>query len=193
MMQECEKLILFISNKLGRDHSLCYQDYRIDLRPPWNRMTVKEAFHRYSPIILETAIETNRFDEMMAIHIEPHLGKQKPLFLFGYPRQFGALARLSPQDPTVAERFELYIAGMELCNAFTELTDKKEQRRRFSDEQNHRSRLGKTVYPVDDKFLDALSDMPEASGNALGIDRLTMLFVDTTHIDDVVAFTPEDL
>jgi len=82
---------------------------------------------------------------------------------------------------------------MEICNAFSELTDAIEQKRRFEQEQSIRSRSGKPIYPLPEKFLDSLPLMPEAAGNALGLDRLVMLFSDTTTIDDVVAFTPEEL
>ncbi|MBW2430539.1 MAG: EF-P lysine aminoacylase GenX, partial [Deltaproteobacteria bacterium] len=86
-----------------------------------------------------------------------------------------------------------YIAGIELCNGFSELTDAAEQRSRFEKEQQLRRSLNRTVYPMPQKFLAALADMPEAGGNALGIDRLVMLFADADKIDDVVAFTPEEL
>ena len=104
-----------------------------------------------------------------------------------------ALARIRPGNPPVAERFELYIGGLELCNAFTELTDPTEQRLRFEEERKMRRLAGKSVTPMPAKFLSALKEMPAAAGNALGIDRLVMLFADTTEIDDVVAFTPEEL
>ena len=104
-----------------------------------------------------------------------------------------ALARRRPDQPDVAERFELYIAGVELCNGFSELTDPVEQRERFERETDYRRKSGKPVYPMPEKFLTALGSMPAAAGNALGIDRLVMLFSDSRQIDDVVAFTPEEL
>ena len=88
---------------------------------------------------------------------------------------------------------ELYIGGLELCNAFSELVDPEEQRLRFEREQTLRRSAGKEVYPMPAKFLDALLHMPEAAGNAFGIDRLVMLFADTDVIDDVVAFVPEEI
>ena len=93
----------------------------------------------------------------------------------------------------MAERFELYINGMELCNAFSELTDPLEQRKRFGSDQENRRQSGMQPYPLPEKFLEALQYMPEASGSALGVDRLVMIFADTARIDDVVAFTPEEL
>ena len=142
---------------------------------------------------MNQAVSQNRFDEVIALEIEPRLGIHKPVFLFDYPARHGALAKLKSQDPMLAERFELYIGGIELCNGFSELTDAAEQRDRFEKEQHLRRTLKKPVYPMPDKFLAALTDMPEAAGNALGIDRLVMLFADTDKIDDVVAFTPEEL
>jgi lysyl-tRNA synthetase class 2 len=134
-----------------------------------------------------------RFDEIIGLQIEPRLGWQKPVFLCDYPARMGALARLKPDDTRWAERFELYIAGLELCNGFSELTDPAEQRRRFEIERAARSKLGKPLYPMPKKFLEVLGDMPPAAGNALGIDRLVMLFADRRTIDEVVAFVPEDL
>ncbi len=115
------------------------------------------------------------------------------MFLYDYPLACGALARIKPSDSQVVERFELYIAGIELCNAFGELTDAAQQRRRFETEMRQRKVMGRDAYPMPEKFLSDLAHMPPASGNALGIDRLVMLFADTTQIDDVVAFTPEEL
>ena len=142
---------------------------------------------------MQEALRRNRFDEIMGLDIEPHLGMERPVFLYDYPASCGALARLKPGDATVAERFELYIAGIELCNAFTELTDPVEQRSRFEQERLYRQQTGKTVYPLPENFLKALTDMPAASGNAMGIDRIVMLLTETEAIDDVVAFTPEEL
>jgi lysyl-tRNA synthetase class 2 len=93
----------------------------------------------------------------------------------------------------VAERFELYMVGLEVCNGFSELNDADEQRRRFEAEQDLRRAAGKPVHPLPEKFLAALADLPPCAGNALGIDRLVMLFCDAATIDEVVAFTPERL
>ena len=130
---------------------------------------------------------------MMVTQIEPHLGRTRPVFLYDYPAACGALAKLKSQDSRYAERFELYMAGVEICNAFSELTDPVQQRRRFEQEQDRRRRAGKPIYPLPETFLASLKDLPTAAGNALGIDRLIMLFADATHIDDVMAFTPEEL
>jgi lysyl-tRNA synthetase class 2 len=93
----------------------------------------------------------------------------------------------------VAERFELYVGGLELCNGFSELTDPVEQRRRFAAELELRARAGLPARGLPERFLEALATLPPCAGNALGLDRLTMLFCDAAEIDEVVAYVPEDL
>jgi lysyl-tRNA synthetase class 2 len=154
---------------------------------------VAEAFKRFTSTTMEMALREKRFDELLAIDIEPELGRSRPVFIYDYPASCSALARLKPQDRQLAERFELYIGGLEICNAFTELTDPVEQKLRFEWEQDQRRYAGSVVYPMPLKFLQSLKDMPSATGNALGLDRLVMLFADANSIDDVVAFTPEEL
>jgi lysyl-tRNA synthetase class 2 len=193
MMVQCEKLIQFVAEAIGHFVSIDYKDRRTLLSSPWDRMTVSEAFDRFSRISMKEALAQNRFDEIMAIEIEPCLGYDRPVFLYDYPASCGALARLKPDNPSVAERFELYIAGLELCNAFTELTDPVEQRKRFEEERQLRKHAGKIEYPMPESFLSALKDMPAASGNALGMDRLILLLTGANSIDEVVAFIPEEL
>jgi len=194
MMTQCAALITTVADCMGLDEALRYQGRRIDLSLPWPLMTVAKAFEEWGGMPVERAMDEDRFEELLALEIEPRLGIDKPVFLYDYPAAHGALARLKPSDRRVAERFELYIGGLELCNAFTELTDPKEQRERFEKERDSRRRAGKPAHPMPERFLEALEDMPEAAaGNALGIDRLVMLFADAAEIDDVVAFTPEEL
>jgi lysyl-tRNA synthetase class 2 len=193
MMHECEILIDHIARQINSKNTLTYQDAEIDLTPPWSRISVAEAFKSFASMSMEAALENDRFDEIMVEAIEPNLGQRRPAFLYDYPASRGALARTKPEDRRYAERFELYIGGLEICNAFSELTDPVEQRQRFESERNRRKDFGKSIYPMPEKFLNALGDMPEAAGNALGIDRLVMLFADTHNIDEVVAFTPEEL
>jgi len=193
MMEQCEELIRFVARRAGFEDFLVYQGNRIDLNAPWPRMSVTDAFERFSSVSMETAVLQDRFDQLTAFDIEPNLGHNKPLFLYDYPAAAASLARLKPENRSIAERFELYISGLELCNAFSELTDPLEQRTRFENEQKNRSKFGLQAYPLPEKLLDSLQFMPEASGIALGIDRLVMLFANTANIDDVVAFTPEEL
>jgi lysyl-tRNA synthetase class 2 len=193
MMRQTEELVRHIVKKFRPGNTLVYQGSEIDLEEHWSRLTVADAFNQYASKDLQTAMLAEEFEEILVEEIEPHLGLPKPVFLCDYPASHGALARLKPEDPTLTERFELYIAGIELCNGFSELTDSAEQRDRFQKEQRLRRSCGKKEYPMPDAFLDVLNDMPSACGNALGIDRLVMLFADTDKIDDVVAFTPEEL
>ncbi|MGD2185161.1 MAG: EF-P lysine aminoacylase EpmA [Desulfobacterales bacterium] len=193
IMKECEALIGTVTRKICSEDILTYQGQKINLTPPWPRISVSDAFDRSGSISLNAALEQDQFDDIMTAEIEPNLGPTQPVFLYDYPASRAALARLKPQDPRYAERFELYIGGLEICNAFSELTDQAEQCRRFEHEQDQRRKAGKPIYPPADKFLAALKDLPAAAGTALGIDRLIMLFADTTYIDDVVAFTPEEL
>ena len=193
LMGECEDLLGFISETLDLDKTFVYQTNPIALTKPWPRLSVSNAFDQYGSQSMNEALRNGSFDEVMVLDIEPNLGHPVPNFLYDYPIQHGALARPKPQDPLLAERFELYIAGIELCNGFSELSDPMEQRKRFEIELQVRQALGKPVYPMPESFLEALFEMPPAAGNALGIDRLVMLFADTDNIDDVVAFTPEEL
>nr|WP_302504365.1 EF-P lysine aminoacylase EpmA [Geoalkalibacter halelectricus] len=189
LMDECEALFCALApqgriRRQGRD---------IDLGPPWERLSVAEAFTRYTDTTARQALAENRFDELIACEIEPRLGWDKPCFLTDYPAELAALARKKPGNPEVAERFELYIAGLELANAFSELTAPEEQRARFAREEAQRLQAGQAPYPVPEKFLAELAHMPPAAGIALGVDRLVMLLTDAATIDEVVAFTPEEL
>ena len=194
MMDECEALINTVARMNGSEKDLLiYQGKEIKLTPPWPRISVSEAFEKLGSTPLNAALEGGRFDDIMAEKIEPNLAQTQPVFLYDYPACRASLARLKPQDLRIAERFELYIGGLEICNAFSELTDPVEQRKRFEYEKENRRRSGKPLYAMPEKFLAALGNMPAAAGNALGIDRLVMLFSDSRQIDDVVAFTPEEL
>lgn len=189
LMSECMEL-LFV---LVPEGELSREGHTIDLAMPWQRLTVAEAFSQYATISLDDAIASDRFEEILSAEIEPHLGKTQPTFLTEYPTSMAALARTKPDNAKVAERFELYIAGLEVANAFSELTDPLEQRSRFEAEEKSRRAGGKTPYPLPDKFLDELSCMPEAAGIALGLDRLVMLITGVENIDEVVALSPEQL
>ncbi len=192
LMAQTAELIQYVALK-GEKEQLIYADKTIALATPWEFITVAQAFETYADISMETAMETGTFDEVMAFDIEPSLGKDCPAFLFDYPAAMGALARLSPHDPSIAERFELYIAGMELANGFSELTDPKEQRRRFEKEMILREATGKLLTPMPCNFLKDLKNLPDTAGIALGVDRLVMLFANVDTIDQVVSFTPETL
>jgi lysyl-tRNA synthetase class 2 len=191
LMQECEALVLALAQALGMGETLVYQGTAVSLAPPWERLSVTDAFARHASLSLPEALATDRFDEIMACEIEPCFGHGRPVFLYDYPLAHGALARRKPSDPSLVERFELYIGGMELANAFVELTDETEQRMRFEQALCFRRAAGKAAYPMPEPFLRALRLMPETAGIALGVDRLAMLFADADAIDGVVTFPPE--
>jgi lysyl-tRNA synthetase class 2 len=193
LMEECATLIQTVASKVGLGEKIIFRDHVIDLTSPWERIPLREAFHEYAKTAMEEALKNGRFDEIMVRDIEPRLGIRKPTFIYDYPAQRGALARLKSEDQTVAERFELYIGGLELANGFSELVDEEEQRKRFHQENENRRTLGKPIYPVPEKFLEELEEMPSSAGIALGIDRLVMVFLNVKSIDEVVAFTPEEL
>ena len=188
-MVECELLL----RHLVPSGSLCYRNRTVDLQAPFERLSVSAAFRRYCSCEAAAALAEDRFDELMAVVIEPLLGRETPTILYDYPAELAALARRKPEQPELAERFELYIAGLEIANAFSELTDPVEQRRRFEADEAARRQRHKRPRPLPEQFLGAMEDLPPAAGIALGIDRLIMLLTDAEAIDDVVSFTPEEL
>lgn len=193
LMTECEELFLFLLREFtGRDR-LETPAGVFPFAPPWERLTVAEAFSRYASIPVAEALAQDRFDEILVTQVEPELGREKPTFLMDYPAPLAALARLRPDHQEVAERFEIYLNGLELANGFSELVDPAEQRRRFAAERLRIEADGRRPGPLPDKFLAALAAMPPAAGIALGVDRLAMLFAGAETIDEVVTFTPEEL
>ncbi len=193
LMDQCRSLIRHITKGLGTGDQLIYQGKQIDLHPPFEKITVHQAFKKFTQIGVETALGKGLFDELISFEIEPNLGNNRPCILYDYPAPLASLARLHPQNPKVAQRFELYISGIELANGFTELTDPKIQKKRFTEENRLRIQDGRPALPLPEKFLCDLTAMPKAAGIALGIDRLTMLFCDAASIDQVVGFTPEQM
>jgi len=189
LMKETEALVRAAASA----PRVAYRGLSVELTAPWERITVAEAFRRYGGTTPEEALAEGSFDQVMVERIEPQLGLCRPTFIYDYPACCGALARLKAGDPSLAERFELYIGGLEIANAFSELTDPGEQRSRFEAEARERASLGKAPYPVPEKFLSELASMPQAAGIALGLDRLVMVLLDAASIDEVVAFTPEEL
>jgi lysyl-tRNA synthetase class 2 len=193
VMRDTEQLVARVTG--GSVHV----DRTIDLRPPFARMTLVEAFERFagaseSDTLRWAAEDEDRFFEKLAFEVEPALAElDHAVFITDYPASQASLARKKPSDPRFAERFELYVAGVELCNGFGELVDPVEQRARFERDQSERSRRGKPVYPIDERFVEALSSMPPAGGNAIGLDRLIALVCGTRAIAPVMAFTDDEL
>ena len=193
LMEECADLVIHVAAALGRGETISYQGAAIRLHRPWERLTVAEAFARHAPMTVAEALAGDCFDEVLTAHVEPRLGVAGPTFLYDYPLPLASLARTKRDNPAVAERCELYVAGIELANGFTELAEETEQRQRFAREEEERRRGGKPPYPVPEKFLQSLPDLGLAAGIALGLDRLVMILADAPQIDAVVAFPPETL
>ena len=173
---------------------------RAEVARPFLRMTVAEAFKRYcnidEPEMLALADQDeDTFFRKLAFEIEPQFCElEQPLFLLRYPRPMASLAALDEQDPRYANRFELYVRGVELCNGFDELTDPSEQRARFEHDQAQRAANKQPVYPLDHRFLAALEEgMPPSAGNALGFDRLLMLALEQRSLEQVLAFPESEL
>jgi len=195
IMRDTEQLVARVTGGAVR-----LGDRTIDVKPPFARMTVCEAYERFAGIAPEETLRLAEHDEdrfffVLVDAVEPALAKlDHAVFLTEYPSTQASLARKKPGDPRVAERFELYVAGVEVCNGFGELTDAVEQRARFVHDQEERARRGMPVYPLDERFLEALDrGMPDSGGNALGLDRLVALATGSTAIRDVLAFADDEL
>lgn len=165
----------------------------IDVTPPFRRITVREAFRGYAGIddaVDLAASDPDQYYRKFVESVEPGLAREpSAVVLWQFPITEAALARPLPSDETVAERFEVYAGGVELCNGFGELTDAAEQRRRFEAELARRARSGAREQPIDEAFLSALEEgMPPSGGNALGFDRLLMLALGVPRVADVMAF-----
>lgn len=213
LMDDCAELLQAGAAAAGRQE-VEQAGRKCDLSQPPERISVAEAFERWAGIdLLATApdpwapdasllAEAARgiglrvaedddwlavFTRIMLAFIEPELGTPRPTILYDYPVSQAALSRAKPSDPRLAERFELYVAGVELGNAFGELTDAQEQRRRFEADQDLKQRLYGERFPADEDFFAALAHgMPEAAGIALGVDRLVMLLTGAAHIEEVL-------
>jgi elongation factor P--(R)-beta-lysine ligase len=204
LADDCEALVRLATRAAGRE-------LRAEFEPPFTRTTVRELFADFAgielggdedPATLRAKAEAagvavgaatawdDIFYQVFLDRVEPALAAAGPTFVFDWPAPLGALARPHPRDPRLVERFELYANGLELANAFGELTDPVEQRRRFQEEALARAGRGLPVYPLDEALLEALPRMPPTAGIALGFDRLVMLALGASRIEDVLAFPP---
>jgi len=206
---------LKIKNKNLRKNFIKYHGQTIDLSLPWPRLTVKESFQKYAGIDLDKILDLksiaavarkksyavnrdDRFDDIFfkifLSEVEPNLDKGRPTILMDWPAEMAALSRKKTGDPRYAERFEIYIGGLELGNAFSELTDAEEQKRRLLDERLLRKKLDKDLYDVDEEFVEALKiGMPPSGGIAMGVDRIVMLFTDSKNIEEILFFPAKQI
>jgi lysyl-tRNA synthetase class 2 len=199
LMQECEEFVraLVCSGQelpgcAGQD-GLRRGERTISLAGPWERLTVQEAFRRYARLEANEALRQDLFDELLVTEIEPHLGWDRPVFLYDYPSELAALARRRADNPMVAERFELYIAGIELANGFSELIDPAEQRRRFAEEIRRSQAAGNVYSAMPERFLADLGNLGETAGVALGLDRLLLLLLGCTSVAEVITLPQQYL
>ena len=210
LLRDIEAFTLRAAEAIAGSHEVTVEGRTVRLDAPWERLTVAEAFRSRTGIelpmdgdaeLLRSRARARGFDvdDALATYddiffsifltaIEPTLGATRPTFLVDYPACMASLSRLREDDPNVAERFELYVAGLELANGFFELNDAAEQRRRLVEEQELRRSLGRPVYPLDERFLAAVGRMPPSAGVAVGLDRLLMILGGFATIDEVLLF-----
>jgi elongation factor P--(R)-beta-lysine ligase len=214
VMADCAAFIAAAATAAGTQQ-LTFRGRSADPFAPPEYLTVAAAFTRHADVDLLATLQgrepdrealalqaraagikladddswSDIFSRVLVERIEPELGNGRATILMEYPRVEAALARAKPGEPAVAERFELYVCGVELANGFGELTDPVEQRRRLEAEMAKKQRLYGERYPIDEDFLGALALMPQASGCALGFDRLVMLATGASRIDQVI-WTP---
>jgi lysyl-tRNA synthetase class 2 len=191
VMRDTEQLVAHVAQSvLDGSTVIPARGTPVDVAPPWDRLTVAEAFTRYAGLDVDAVLASGEetFFRVLVDQIEPQLGRFRPVFVTDWPASMASLARLDPRNPKVAQRFEAYVDGMELCNGFAELVDPVEQRDRLERDQQARHAAGLPVYPIDEAFLGALEEgLPPSGGNALGFDRLVMLVLGAPRIEDVVA------
>ena len=180
-----QKLLIFLAEKIHNSSKITFNNRTIHLDKEWNIFTVEEAFLRFANIAPEAAIAEDKFEEILVDKVEPALLEYStPVVLKEYPAKFAALAKLNKSNPAVSERWELYIAGVELANTYSELTDYDENLKRFAEFADERRELGKEELPVSETYFKALKKgMPESSGCAMGVDRLAMILNNQNSID----------
>lgn len=191
ILADCQALLGAAVATLGGGTRFVYQGRAIEVGGDWPRFTVREAFRRWAGWDPVADYDAERFERDLVEKVEPALPPDRPCVLGDYPAAAAALARLKPGDSAVADRWELYLGGLELANAYDELTDAAQQRARFEACAAARRAAGREVYPLDEAFLAALAGgLPPCGGIALGVDRLAMLLCDEPDIAAVRPFCP---
>ena len=191
IIQQIEDLIAYLAKALGF-RKIRHGKLEFDISTPWSRLTVKDAYIKFAGWDPTTQPDPLRFDIDMAEKVIPSLSKDYPTVLLDYPSYAAALARIKPDNPSVAERAEVFFGEMELANVYSELVDADEQKKRFQEaiEQIEREQGKRMQMP--EKFIEAVPYMPECGGVAMGIDRLVMLLCNAASIDEVMPFTVEN-
>jgi len=214
LMADCEKLIGFVWERLSQriqksksEINLNYQGQEINLAPPWKRISCQEAFKQYAHINLDEFLEEKKarkicqkkgyqmtqentweelYHQVFLNEIEPELQKFPTLILYDYPAPLAALSQIKESDPHYAERFEFYLGGLEMGNGYSELTDWQDQEKRLQSNVATRKAGRMKVFDYDHDLIQALKEgLPKTAGIAVGVDRLVMLFTDSTDIHEV--------
>jgi elongation factor P--(R)-beta-lysine ligase len=215
IMRDCENLFVHLATQLGAGSVWQYQGEKYDLTTPWERISVAGAFEKYCGIDIDTMLDADKmkiagekrgfqvttetsweqmYNQFFLNDIEPHLGVDRPTIIYDFPASQASLSKRKTDDPRFAERFEFYVAGIEMGNAFSELTDADEQLKRFEIERAERQALGKTMYDIDMDYIEAIrAGLPQTGGIAVGIDRIVMFFADAPSIQDVLVFPAREL
>lgn len=192
IIQDTEQLLSFLAITLGVGPRIAYRGSQIDLTPPWVRTTVREAFLKAAGWNPVTDYDPERFDVDLVDRVIPQFSADRPTVLMDYPAACASLSRLKPGNPLVAERAEVFIGGLEIANAYSELNDAAEQEQRFRAEIERMRLEGKPAL-MPHRFLEAIAHLPICGGIALGVDRLVMLLCNAATIDEVIAFPPETM
>jgi len=200
--------------KLPKTNKLIYQGKQIDLTPPWHRFTLQELFQKYANMDLSQNLEVDSiiataktkgyntkdttsweplYTQIFINEVENNLPQDKPVFIFDYPTQLSPLCKPCPNSPGFSQRYEFYIGGMEIGNAYTELTDAKVLEENFKKEEEFRKRNHLPSHPYDRELIKATQNFSDCTGIGLGLDRLAMIFANTTNIEDVLYFPTSKL
>jgi elongation factor P--beta-lysine ligase len=216
LMDQTEELFsmineqLVISNYKQNNKVITFRNKEINIERPWHRISVSEGLEKYANLKLEEILTLEEirnaaikkgysidgsedwqiiFEMIFGLEVEPNIPQDTPVFLYDYPKVMCPLTKESSRNPNVCEKVELYIAGMEMGNGYTELTDGEEQEKRFLEEQDARAKLGKKPIAYDKDLVDAIkSGMPEVAGIGVGLDRVAMLFANADSISDINFF-----
>lgn len=188
ILEETRELIIRVARAVIGTTELPGAAGPIDVEKEWNILSVRDAFIQYAGWDPVAQCDPQRFDLDLMDRVEPSLPTDRPTVLIDYPAYLGALARRKPDVPELAERWELYIDGLELANAYSELVDPVEQRTRFEVCAKGRAARGQDVYDIDEAFMAALTNLPAAGGIAVGMDRLLMVLCGIRDLDRILPF-----
>lgn len=189
ILADTKALLSFVAKELRGTTDFTWQGKPVSFAQElWEKSTVSQAFIQHTGWDPALMFDPDRFDLDLVTRVEPALPSDHPVLLIDYPAPLAALARRKPDDPLRAERWELYLGGIELANAYSELNDPAEQRARFEQANAARTKRGAKPYPIDEAFLAALAQMPPSGGIALGLDRLLMILADADSLDAVLPF-----